>query len=175
MTANQFISFSLASLFQKFEIQLAMAFLCSRCPSVPGRIFQRCFENNESSIEFLRSHGVVPLSVVCPLCGNNCVYRKDRHQWRCHSSFVIPRTKKRRWCNYCVSDFHGTFLEGTHLQAWQIVCFVYYWVQKQFVHDIALRNLQISYHTSVDWRSFCSEVCDYWFKNQEPIGGKDSC
>ena len=25
--------------------------------------------------------------------------------------------------------------------------------------------------TSVDWRSFCSEVAEQWFKNQESIGG----
>ena len=28
-----------------------------------------------------------------------------------------------------------------------------------------------SRHTSVDWRSFCSEVTVNWLKNQEPIGG----
>ena len=32
--------------------------------------------------------------------------------------------------------------------------------------------LNISSKTSVDWRSFCSEVCSNWFLNQEQIGGE---
>jgi len=31
--------------------------------------------------------------------------------------------------------------------------------------------LHLSSATSVDWRSFCCEVTDYWFANQEAIGG----
>lgn len=27
--------------------------------------------------------------------------------------------------------------------------------------------------TSVDWRSFCSEVTQYWLQNQNSIGGAD--
>ena len=53
----------------------------------------------------------------------------------------------------------------------QIVIFVYYWVQKIFTHYTVLRNVQITLETSVDWRSYCSEVCEHWFNNQEAIGG----
>ena len=35
-----------------------------------------------------------------------------------------------------------------------------------------LSCLNISSKTSVDWRSFCSEVCSDWFLNQEQIGGE---
>ena len=35
-----------------------------------------------------------------------------------------------------------------------------------------LSYLNISSKTSVDWRSFCSEVCYNWFLNQEQIGGE---
>ena len=148
-----------------------MAALCCGCPAVIGRIFQTCFENNEASTAFLRAHGVLPSTEQCPRCGKDCIYRKDKHLWRCNGSTVIPKTKKRRRCNYTISDYHGSFLERVKLQPWQIVIFVYYWVQKTFKHSIVLRNVQISLETSVDWRSFCSEVCEHWFNNQEAIGG----
>ena len=35
-----------------------------------------------------------------------------------------------------------------------------------------LECLNISSRTSVDWRSFCSEVMDTWFNNQDSIGGE---
>ena len=34
-----------------------------------------------------------------------------------------------------------------------------------------IRCLNLSSRTSVDWRSFCSEVTDFWFSEQESIGG----
>lgn len=34
-----------------------------------------------------------------------------------------------------------------------------------------ITGLKISSRTSVDWRSFCSEVTDFWFTEQESIGG----
>ena len=35
-----------------------------------------------------------------------------------------------------------------------------------------LECLNISSRTSVDWRSFCSEVTDTWFNNQDSFGGE---
>ena len=34
-----------------------------------------------------------------------------------------------------------------------------------------MESLHLRSATSVDWRSFCCEVTDYWFANQEAIGG----
>lgn len=34
------------------------------------------------------------------------------------------------------------------------------------------KRLCISAHASVDWRSFCCEVCENWLQFQEPIGGE---
>ena len=127
-----------------------MSPLCEGCPRGIGSIFQTCFENNEASIAFLRSHGVLPTSVQCPTCKRDCIFREDKHLWRCTNSYVIPKTKKRRLCNYTISDYHGTFLERVRLQPWQIVIFVYYWVQKIFTHYTVLRNVQITLETSVD-------------------------
>ena len=111
---------------ERVTVTLDMASVCDACTSVPGRIFQKCFENNEASVEFLRAHDVLPQSVQCPRCKKECIFREDKHLWRCTGSYVIPKTKKRRLCNYTVSDYHGTFLERIKLQPWQIVIFVYY-------------------------------------------------
>ena len=35
-----------------------------------------------------------------------------------------------------------------------------------------LECLNISLRTSLDWRSFCSEVTDTWFNNHDSIGSK---
>lgn len=31
----------------------------------------------------------------------------------------------------------------------------------------------MSNHSTVDWKSFCSEVCEHWLENRDPIGGKN--
>lgn len=56
-------------------------------------------------------------------------------------------------------------------QAWQILLFVNCWLDKSWSHDMAVSNLQIDRKTSIDWRSFCSEVALAWYTNQEAIGG----
>lgn len=64
-----------------------------------------------------------------------------------------------------------TFSEGTHLPVWQLVLFCNHWLQKLWDHRTVLECLKWSEHTSVDWRSFCSEVTLHWLHNQQPIGG----
>lgn len=33
--------------------------------------------------------------------------------------------------------------------------------------------LHMSNHSTVDWKSFCSEVCEHWLENRDPIGGEN--
>ena len=47
-----------------------------------------------------------------------------------------------------------------------------HWLQKFFDHDTVFKCLNWSRQSSVDWRSFCSEVTVNWLNNQEPIGGQ---
>ena len=121
--------------------------------------------------QFLREHGVLPTAVECPECHTPCRLRSDRRVWYCGRYRKLPKKKRSKQCNFSVSDFKGTFLEGTHLPAWQLVLFCNHWLQKQWDHATVFECLQWSPNTSVDWRSFCSEVTLDWLKNQQPIGG----
>ncbi|XP_076057630.1 male abnormal protein mab-31-like isoform X2 [Oratosquilla oratoria] len=145
--------------------------LCTGCVPTPGDVDKRCYKDNKSSVQFLREHGVLPCRVNCPRCNRPCWFREDRHTWVCNNSIAQAKKKKKKQCTYSVSDYKGTFLERSHIQPWQLVCFINKWVLKNFSHEDAIRDLQFSTATSVHWRSFCSEVCEEWYNHQEPIGG----
>ena len=126
----------------------------------------------EKSVEFLRNHGVLPLSIECPKCHNQCIHREDGQKiWRCTASKKIPKTKKRRYCDFSTSDYKGTFLQNSSIPAWKVILFVNHWLSNNWNHKMVIKCLKFSTRTSVDWRSFCSEVTDFWFTNQQSIGG----
>lgn len=83
----------------------------------------------------------------------------------------VPKKKPKR-CTFSISDRDGTFLGGSHLPSWKVVCFVNAWVRKSFCHSEVIECLGVASRTSVDWRSFCSEVVLKWFEEQPQIGGE---
>ena len=70
-----------------------------------------------------------------------------------------------------MSDYKGTFLDKTHIRPWHLTLFINHWLQKKWDHRTVMKCLGWSEHTTIDWRSFCSEVTMAWFKNQDSIGG----
>lgn len=149
-----------------------MGSLCDGCTYNCWKFIKEFYLDDEAAITFLRNHGVLPLEVQCPYCEVPCTYREDRHSWYCGRWTKIAKTKKRRQCNFTTSDYKGTFLDGTHLKPSEIVCFVNHWLKKKWNHDTVLHCLNWAPSTSVDWRSFCSEVTEWWFDNQDSIGGE---
>lgn len=146
--------------------------MCEGCQVTYFQCIARFFEKNDISRQFLREHGVLSSVVHCPKCEKECSLREDgQYIWRCSGSVKIAKTKRRRYCDYSVSDFNGTFLENTKVPAWKIILFVNHWLSKHWDHSTVIKCLSITSHTSVDWRSFCSEVTDFWFTNQKCIGG----
>ena len=145
--------------------------VCSGCDLKYFEAISKFYKNNEAALDFLRIHGVLPNSVTCPHCNKLCNYRSDKHQWRCVSTFSIPKTKKRKYCNFVVLDYKGSFLSGTNLDPWKIVLFIFSFCDHTWNHKTVIEILCISSKTSVDWRSFCSKVTDSWFSNQKAIGG----
>jgi len=87
------------------------------------------------------------------------------------STCVIRNTRKRRSCGFSVSDRKGTFLNRIRFPPWKMVLFVNHFLSRYWDHKGVMESLHLSSATSVDWRSFCCEVTDYWFANQEAIGG----
>ena len=57
------------------------------------------------------------------------------------------------------------------MQPWQILLFINGWLKKKWTHADIRENIKISKKTSIDWRSFCSEVTVHVMDTQEPIGG----
>ena len=72
-----------------------------------------------------------------------------------------------------MSDYKGTFLCGNHIAAWKIVLFVNHFLSHLRDHKTIFQYLGFFTNSSIDWRSFCSEVCLAWFKNQKPIRGEE--
>lgn len=129
------------------------------------------YKKNHESLEFLRGHGVLPRGVTCGRCGRACLYREDKHEWRCTGSALLRKTKKRRFCNFAVSDYKGTFMQEVRLPPWKVVLFVNHWLSKNWDHATVIQCLNISQETSVKWRSVCSEVTEDWVIEQDSIGG----
>ncbi|XP_068210958.1 uncharacterized protein [Palaemon carinicauda] len=125
----------------------------------------------ERATNFLREHLVLPRSVQCPKCNAALYFREEKHTWYCKTSVRIPKTKKRKYCNYSVSDYKGTFLQNLHLPPWKIILLVNYWLYKHCDTQFLMENLGLSPNTIIEYKSLCSEVTEYVMDNQEPIGG----
>ncbi|CAL4132612.1 unnamed protein product [Meganyctiphanes norvegica] len=147
--------------------------ICSCCHVSEYRAVGMCYHNNEESLKVFRHHGVLPMFLICPECNRECLLYEDKQCWRwmCHGTEKITQSKKQRQCGFSVSDYNGTFLERSNLEPWQILLFINIWVRKHFCYSSVLENLEISMKSNVAWRSFCSEVTQFWFNNQKPIGG----
>ncbi|XP_076045960.1 uncharacterized protein LOC143028154 [Oratosquilla oratoria] len=145
---------------------------CAGCSYNYWKFIKEFYLDDNAAIQFLRNHGVLPSQVQCPYCEVPCTYREDRHSWYCGRWSKIAKTKRRKQCNFTTTDYKGTFLEGTHLKPSEIVCFVNHWLQKTWNHDTVVKCLKWAPSTSINWRSFCSEVTDWWFDNQDSVGGE---
>lgn len=64
-------------------------------------------------------------------------------------------------------------MDQTRMECWKIILFVNHFLSNLWDHKTVMENLDISSCSTVDWRFFCSEVCDNWLQNQDPIGGQD--
>ena len=112
----------------------------------------------------------MPSEVHCHKCNNLCSFREDQRIWRCLKYVSRNRAKKRK-CNFSISDFHGTFLDNCHISPWKILLFINCWLHKRFTHSEIYHNLDFSPQSSINWRSYCSEVTLNYFENQPKIGG----
>lgn len=144
---------------------------CQSCTFTYYDAIAKFHKNDTEAQEFLREHRILPQQVSCPKCKRFCSLGSNNTMWRCTGTVVVPRKKKRIHCGFTVSDKKGTFLERTRVPAWKLILFVNNFLSYSWCHKTVTHNLDISLTTSVDWRSFCSEITDAWIRNQTPIGG----
>ena len=146
--------------------------LCPGCDATEYLNIQRFYKNDTAAIQFLRNHGCLPSSIKCPKCNTELRYYDTSRMWRCNTNRLIPGTRTRKKCGYKISDNHGTFLEKVKFSPWKVVLFANSWLRKWYNLNIIKINLGATNHTITDWRSFCSEVTEYWLENNiEAIGG----
>lgn len=127
--------------------------------------------NDSAAIEFFRQHRVLPRRIDCPSCNSACTLREDTNIYRCRKILRQHRQRPKE-CGYSVSMYKNTFLDNCKLPPWKVLLYVNHFLTDLWSHKVIMENLNISLTTSIDWRSFCSEVCIHWLdNNQEQIGG----
>lgn len=152
---------------------------CDSCSPSYFDCIQLYHRKDSATLNFFANHGVIlPIDQRfipnCPNCQHKLKFDDRKLLLRCHHNYIDPKyKKKRRRCDYQISIFNGSFLSGSHLNPSQVLLFIVSWLQKSWCHQTVIENLVISRRSSVDWRSFCSEVTVNWFDNQSPIGGID--
>lgn len=130
------------------------------------KVFGTLYEKENESKDLLREHGVWPKSETCTKCGKKCIDSEKRNSWACWASYKMVKKKiKRRKCWFERGD--------SNLKAWKIVLLINHFISHHWDHYCVIKELEISSKKSVDWRSFCSEVTEFWFDNQEAIGGEN--
>ena len=145
---------------------------CPDCSLTFCDFVKKFHKDNTATISFFRAHNILPPTVTCPKCSSTCIFRPDKHIWRCHKEWRDKKHKNRiKRCGFSISDHHGTFLEKSHIQPWQVLMFCVFWLKKTYKQREAEENIEIAPKTCVDWRSHCSEVTLDWFNHQQPIGG----
>ena len=87
---------------------------CHICSLPMLRFAKEFLDDDEKAMQFFRSHGVLPESVSCEMCGEACSYDSKRRLWRCQRKNYVSKAKRRKCCNFSVSDFSGTFLRGVY-------------------------------------------------------------
>ena len=149
---------------------------CIDCVTNQWELASLIYHDNITALDIFTDHGVLPTDVNCGKCGKPAKLvcgPDDRLMWRCYGKYRPSPKRKPVKCNFKSSHFKGTFLHNAKLEEWQVLGFIAVWLDKRFKHSYATTNLNISYNASVDWRSMCSEVTQFWLNNQDQIGGNN--
>lgn len=151
--------------------------MCDGCSLSYFANIKRFHQDDIASLKCFSNHGVIFSTNEdnipnCPNCEHKLKFVDNK--FRCYHTHVDKKHKnKRKRCSFNISIFNGSFLSGSKLSPSQILVFIISWLEKSFCHDTVIENLNISRMASVDWRSFCSEVTEHWFNNQNQIGGEN--
>lgn len=145
--------------------------VCSSCDLKHYQVIVDTYNNNDAALEIFRNHGVIPRTRNCPKCGKPCFYRKDRHTFLCTKKFKDPIGKRFKNCNFEVSELSGTWLSQSRIPAGRNLIFCSLFLRKTFNQAEVENQIGLCSEAAVNWKSYCSEVCQNWLNNQKPIGG----
>lgn len=146
--------------------------VCRGCCISEGQLSRACYASEREALRILEEHGVIPVRRRCGRCGRELKLDPDRSEFRCHKRYKQrPRCRKAVRCNFYASRFKDTWLECTKLPPQRVLLFIGAFLRKSFSQNYFTRHYNLSSATVVEWRSFCSEVCESWVLNQTPVGG----
>ena len=144
---------------------------CEGCSVSEVHLIHTCLYSDEEALKVFEAHGVIPTKRACGRCGRELTLGED-YRFRCYKRFrPDPKSRKEVRCGFCVSRFKDTWLEKVKLPPRINILFINGFLRKAFIQDYFMRNFGMTAKSVVDWKSFCSEVCESWLDNQEAIGG----
>ncbi|GFR75005.1 hypothetical protein ElyMa_000444600 [Elysia marginata] len=156
-------------------LQITDMATCSSCKLNYFKIIATFYNDNSRALDYFISHGVVSSGssrIPCPKCGTSLSFVNRTICLSADLTYTAPlKTKKRRCCRFSASKFKGSFLSVCHFAPWKLVLLVNHYLIRHWDYKTIQDCLGLSPNTVCDWRSFCSEVTEQWFSNQDPIGG----
>jgi transposase-like protein len=130
----------------------------------------------DATISWMVSMGLFAKKRLCPVCGEemrltvvNKEETSDMVRWRCQRKIPKPHDKR-------CSLRHGSWFANANMTLEEMLEFTYMWCLG--MTQVQIRNeMGVSSNTSVDWASFCREICEEVMlaevENGVQIGGQD--
>ena len=134
--------------------------------------FKMCRLNDkEMLVKWLMEEGLLRKSRLCERCSKEmslvmCEDRSDGWKWQCQKQSNGKRHRVEE------SIRKGSWFSNSRLALEEMLKFTYWWCmdldQSQIIHELGLSS-----STSVDWDSFCREICEVsLIENSVKIGGE---
>ena len=143
---------------------------CEGCSKTFFDLLKKFHKEEDSFVEYFKSHGVLPRTVKCATCGRACKYKPSAHNFYCSKVSVNSRGRRIK-CKFSVSERRGTFLGNAHISLDKLLTFIALFLSKAKSQRDAQVWLDFSSETCVRWAYFCYEVCAFWLGDQCTVGG----
>ena len=117
------------------------------------------YKNDDKALEFFKSHGIIPNSVICPTCSNNCQFSPANNEWFCKKTGKDNRGRKRK-CNFYVSNYKGTFLETCRINPGKLLLLIKLFCRNYYTHRQLMKYFGVKSEAINDWKNYLYEVVE---------------
>ena len=143
----------------------------------------RVFHQTRDDIQqFLIDHNILPYIMFCPECQQECYFDQTNRVFYCVKTRMEQnghKVKKKKSCSFLQSHHTGTWCENSKLsyqQITKIMLFFFFFfctMSRGFhIQQFVIDKIGILIHTTVDWQSFCCQLClDFIDKHSVKLGG----